>query len=101
VKAFGRIQTLYAIDENAGLDQLAGVAMFVRENRTSMVVLHLAAHEDYTANGPWADACVVTRLLSSIRHAASCTHGVETLRMVYPHKVRIDLRRRHPNRAAR
>jgi hypothetical protein len=97
VRAFGRLQSLYAFDETTAPARLAGVAMFVRESPTSIVVLHLAAHEDYTTRGKWSNASVVVQLLIAIRGASLRTRGIETLRILYPHEIRLQL---HPTDGA-
>jgi len=99
VTSFGPLQTLYALDESEEPERLAGVAMFTRESATSIVVLHLAAHEDYTSLGKWADVAVVAQLVSAIRNAAMRTHGIRTLRLLYPHELRLQVRPR-PGRAS-
>jgi hypothetical protein len=87
-----RYGVLYALDQTAKSERLVGVAMFVREPPSTMVILHLAAHEDYTSKGRWAEAYVITRLIAAIRSAAMSTHGIETLRILYPHEIRLNLR---------
>jgi hypothetical protein len=93
VRAFGRLQSLYAFDDMTAPARLVGVAMFLRDAPPSMVVLHLAAHEDYTARGKWAHASVVVQLLAAIRSASLRTRGIETLTILYPHEIRLRL---HP-----
>jgi hypothetical protein len=100
VKAFGLLQTLYALDESEDGTRLAGVAMFTRPRRSSIVIIHLAVHEDYTAKGRWASASVLGHLLAAIRLAGLCTRGVRTLRIPYPHEVDLRLRAREPTRSA-
>jgi hypothetical protein len=100
VDAFGELQTLYAFDETEAVPGLVGVAMFTRESASSMVVLHLAVHEDYTSQGKWAAAAVVAQLLVAIRGAASRTRGVRSLRVLYPHEIRFGLGKSRPRRRA-
>jgi hypothetical protein len=102
VTAFGLLQTLYAFDETDQANRLVGVAMFTRESRSSLVILHLAAHEDYTSQGKWADGSVVAHLVDAIRVASLRTHGIRTLRILYPHEIRLTVRnRRHGSGASR
>jgi hypothetical protein len=96
VQAFGEMQTLYALDEQERPERLVGVAMFVREAPTSVILLHLAVHEHYTLQGRWAEAGVAARLVSAVRQAAERTHGVETLRILYRHALRLPVRERKP-----
>jgi hypothetical protein len=91
VKAFGLLQTLYALDETESVPRLVGVAMFTRESPSSIVVLHLAVHEDYSSQGKWAATGVVAQLLGAIRGAARRTHGVRRMRVLYPHEFRFPL----------
>ena len=92
VNAFGRLQSLYAFDDTTARARLVGVAMFVRDTPLDIVVLHLAAHEDYTARGKWSHASVVVQLLAAIRGASLRTRGIETLTVLYPHEIRLRLR---------
>jgi hypothetical protein len=91
VNAFGRLQCLYAFDDTIAPPRLVGVAMFVRDAPPSIVVLHLAVHEDYTARGRWSDASVVVQLLAAIRSVSLRTHGIETLTILYPHEIKLRL----------
>ena len=94
VPAFRSIQSLYALDEIATPAQLAGVAMFVRErdNPDTMLLLHLAVHEDYTADGPKAHEWLAARLMSAIRGVCLQTRGITSLRVLYPREARFVLR---------
>ncbi len=89
--AFGMLQTLYAMDSTDQPERLVGLAMFTRTKRGSMLVLHLAVHEDYTSRGKRGGAAVVARLFTAIRNLALRTRGVRSLRILYPHDVRFDL----------
>ena len=92
VNAFGSLQTLYAFDETNEPARLVGVAMFTRESTASIVILHLTAHEDYTSKGKWADVAVVAQLVAAIRDVALRTHGIRTVRILYPHEIRLVVR---------
>jgi hypothetical protein len=92
VDAFGMLQTLYAIDGTETPERLVGVAMFTRARRDSMLVLHLAVHEDYTSQGKWSSEAVVARLIAAIRDLSLRTRGVRSLRILYPHEMRLALR---------
>jgi hypothetical protein len=97
VTSFGLLQTLYALDCTEPPDRLVGVAMFTRPRRNSIVVLHLAAHRDYTSRGKWRGEEVVARLIGAIRAVALRTRGVRSLRIMYPHEIRFALpERRFP-----
>ena len=94
VEAFGMLQTLYALDNTEQPERLVGVAMFTRPKPSSMVVLHLAAHEDYTSRGKWSGEAVVAQLIGAIRDVSVRTRGLQILRILYPHEIRFDLRGR-------
>ena len=96
VASFGILQTFYAIDDTETPARLAGVAMFTRHKRNSILIVHLAAHEHYAAKGKWARASVVGHLVAAIRAACLRTRGVHSLCIPYPHEVRLDLRTRPP-----
>jgi hypothetical protein len=96
VEAFGRLQTLYALDCTEPPERLVGVAMFTRPKRNSIVVLHLAAHEDYTSRGKWSGEVVVAQLIGAIRDLSLRTRGVRNLRILYPHEILFDLRGGRP-----
>jgi hypothetical protein len=95
VNAFGRLQSLYAFDVVDTPPRLVGVAMFIREKPSSIVVLHIAAHEDYTSQGKKADVAVVSQLLVAVRNASARTHGVRTLKILYPREIKLDIRPCH------
>ena len=90
--AFGMLQTLFAMDSSEEPERLVGVAMFTRARRSTMLVLHLAVHEDYTSRGKWGSETVVAQLFNAIRNLSLRTRGVRSLRILYPHDVRFDLR---------
>ena len=92
VPGFGTIQSLYALDESAQPVQLAGVVMFVRETADTMLLLHVAVHEDYAAGGVRADAWVTPQLMAAVRSACRRTHGITTLRMLYPRESQVRLK---------
>ena len=91
IPAFGSIQSLYAFDEGELPARLVGVVMFVRETPDTMLLLHLAVHEDYTGAGDRADAWVTPRLMAAVRSACRQTRGITTLRMLYPHETQVRL----------
>lgn len=92
--AFGMLQTLYAMDSDEEPERLVGLAMFTRAKRGGMLVLHLAVHEDYSSRGKWGGEAVVAQLFAAIRNLSLQTRGVQSLRILYPHDVRFDLRTR-------
>jgi len=89
--AFGMLQTLYAIDSTEEPERLVGVAMFTRVRRSSMTVLHLAVHEDYTSQGKWHAEGILAQLVTTIRNLSLRTRGVRSLRILYPREVRLAL----------
>ena len=91
VPAFGPVQSLYAFDHNEQPPRLAGVVMFVRERANTMLLLHLAVHEDYAAGGARAEAWVTPRLLSTVRSVCLRTRGITTLRMLYPREMQVTI----------
>ncbi len=98
VRDFGQVQSLYALDdpdrdERDSADRLVGVVLFVREPQDSLLVLHLAVHEDYTAHGPWAVMWITPRLMSAVRALALRIRGVRWVRFLYPHSTQIPIRR--------
>lgn len=91
VPAFLSIQTLYALDEIGEQRVLAGVAAFVRESDDSMLVIHVAVHQDYTAHGRLADGWVAVRLMAAVRDICRRTRGITNLRVLYPKPARFVL----------
>jgi len=92
-RGLGQLQTLYALDATDEPEHLVAVAMFTRLRRRSLVVVHLAVHEDYSSRGKWSGEAVVAQLVAAIRNLALRTRGVNTLRILYPHETRFDLQR--------
>jgi hypothetical protein len=87
VPAFGAVQTLYALDLTDEPASLVGVAIFVRESHDTMLVLHVAVHEDYALGGPKSDELVTSRLLTTVRSACQHIRGITRLRLLYPHEL--------------
>jgi hypothetical protein len=94
VDVFGMLQTLYALDCTEPPERLVGVVMFTRPRprSASLVVLHLAAHEDYTSRGKWSGESVVAQLIGAVRELGLRTRGVRRLRVLYPHEIRFAIR---------
>lgn len=95
VRDFGQVQSLYALDDRDGEAQLVGVALFVRESLECLLVLHLAVHEEYTANGSRAELWVTPRLMAAVRALALRIRGVRWVRFLYPRRTRLPIRRPH------
>jgi hypothetical protein len=91
VPAFGAVQTLYALDQDINPATLLGVAIFVRENRKTVLVLHLAVHEDYAVGGPNEEDWVASRLLATVRSACRHIRGIKRLRLLYPREFFLKL----------
>lgn len=93
VPAFPSVQSLYSLDDAGagGSTVLAGAAIFVRESLESVLVLHLAVHEDYSARGAHAGLLLAPRLLAAVRDCFRRTRGVAELRLCYPRPARIPL----------
>ena len=92
VRAFGEVQSLFALDDEEGFPRLVGVVMFTRESAQSMLLIHIAIHQDYTYRGVNANAGVTARLLNAVCELSLRVRGVETLRMLYPHETQLVLR---------
>lgn len=91
VPAFGAIQSLFAFDQSDQPARLVGVVMFVRESPETMLLLHLAVHEEYVGDGRCADAWVAPRLVAAVRAACRRTRGIKRLRMLYPREAQVRL----------
>jgi len=91
---FGPVQSLFAFDgtDDAAAPRLAAVALFARESRTTMVLLHVVTHEDYTARGCFANASVTLRLLLALRDLSQRIRGVTILRSEYTRTIRFAVR---------
>ena len=92
VRAFGEVQSLFAFDDMEDVPRLTGVVMFTRESTQSMLLLHLAIHQNYTYRGANANSGVTAQLLNTVCKLSLRVRGVETLRMLYPHKTQLVLR---------
>ncbi len=93
VPAFGPVQTLYALDRAEQPAGLAGVIMYVREPHDTMLVLHLAVHEDYVAAGAQGEAWITPRLLATVRSVCQRIRGITCMRLLYPHEIQVRLDR--------
>lgn len=92
VPAFGPVQALFALDPAEQPARLAGVVMFVRESLGTMLLLHMAVHEDYGTGGTHSDMWVTPRLLTAVRAACRRVRGITSMHVLYPHEreVRLD-----------
>lgn len=101
VRDFGQVQSLYALDDRDGGSRLVGVVLFVRETHDSLLVLHLAVHEDYTAHGRWAGMWMTPRLMAAVRALALRISGICWVRFLYPRSTQIPIRRTRSQSAPR
>jgi hypothetical protein len=92
VPAFPAVQSLYAFAEASPAPVLAGVAMFVRESPDSMLLLHLAVHDDFREGGAQGEHWIGVRLIAAVRDICLKTRGVESLRLLYPREARLTVR---------
>lgn len=92
VPGFSAVQSLYALDVARDADTVAGVAMFVRESSETMLLLHLAVHEEYTADGAAGEQWVAPQLIAALRAICLQTRGVGELRLLYPREVVLPIR---------
>jgi hypothetical protein len=69
----GRVQTLFAVMEDAETCELAGVALFVRES-DRLVILHLAVGESFAGNREYGPLAL--RLALAIRRIGKRLTGV-------------------------
>jgi hypothetical protein len=79
VAAFGTVQTLYAVAELDGREELAGVVLYFRPAAETLLVLHIAVDHRFAATGGHADAMVVMRLFEAVRQVARRLKGVRHL----------------------
>ena len=79
VKKLDEVQTLFALDG----DILAGVLLYSRVSHERLVVIHIAAGEDYSSHGKFAKKLLVMRMSQQLRESARCIKGIETIRMMY------------------
>lgn len=93
VPAFGSVQTLYALDTKLRPACLAGVVMFMRECLDTMLVLHMAVHEDYGTGGVHSGMWVTPRLLTTVRRACRRVRGITCMRLLYPQEIQVRIER--------
>lgn len=93
VPAFGPVQTLYALDTDLQPARLAGVVMFMRASLDTLLLLHLAVHEDYGARGIHSGMWVTPRLLTTVRSACRRVRGITCMRLPYRHEIQVRIER--------
>ena len=75
----GQVQALFAFDG----DILAGVMLYSRVSTQRLVVIHIAANENYTSQGKYAKEMLVLRISQKLRECARRIKGVESISMLY------------------
>lgn len=71
-------QTLYAVER--GSQRPIGVAVYTRED-DALVVLFVAVHEDYAANGSEGKRGLMVKFVAKMRRIAQRVRGIDMLRM--------------------
>lgn len=74
-------QTLFAVAD-AGARPV-GVVVYVRDRTDRLVVVHVAVDQAYSAEGRFADAHLLLRLLYAVRGVADVTSGVTHVDFFY------------------
>ena len=82
-------QTLYAIDHEQPNPVLAGVMVFVRTDIENIDLIHIAAKEDYTHCGKYANRMLVLRLLTQLRKNAKRIKGIQHINLKYSPKMEL------------
>jgi len=84
------VQTLFAVSTTG---RPLGVAVFIREARERLVVLHLGIEPRLGSTVELATPPVLLKLMHEIRSAARRTRGIDRIELVYKerHKVRLNV----------
>lgn len=80
------VQTLYALAAQDDSYELAGVAVYTRDD-DRLSILHLAVSEGSAAAGGNGDGLLAVRLASAIREVGGSVHGIR--RVLLPYAVRL------------
>lgn len=83
VEKFAEVQALFALENIGGYSNLAGVIVYVRTDKETIVVLHLAVKEEYSFSGILANKMLVMQLIVKLREIASRIKGVRSIMVVY------------------
>jgi hypothetical protein len=83
VEKFADVQALFALETIGERPRLVGVIVYVRPDRETIVVLHLAVQEEYTFSGLHDGEMLVMRLLVNLREIASRIKDVRAIIIVY------------------
>jgi hypothetical protein len=75
----GQVQTLFALHG----DILAGVMLYSRVSTQRLVVIHIAANENYSSQGKYAKEMLILRISQKLRECARRIKGVETINILY------------------
>jgi hypothetical protein len=87
VEKFAEVQTLFALENIGEYPNLSGVIVYVRTDRETIVVLHLAVKEEYSYSGILANKMLAMRLIIKLRELASRIKGVRSIMVVYGQDV--------------
>lgn len=79
VEKLDEVQTLFAMDN----DILTGVLVYSRITLERLTVIHIAIHQDYSAQGKHAHSMLMMRMLELLRNCARRIKGVETIRLMH------------------
>ena len=77
------VQTLFAFEHENGTEKLVGVLVYFRSDVENIVVLHVAAKEDYCMFGGQSDQMLLFKLITKLREIASRIKGVRSLTVMY------------------
>lgn len=74
-------QALFAVDAASG-EPLA-VALYVRADRESVIILHVGVREDFAAGGPRAGEKLLLRLVRALRRSSLRIKGIRHIDLYY------------------
>ncbi|MDC1288373.1 hypothetical protein N8198_10855, partial [Gammaproteobacteria bacterium] len=79
VRKLDEVQTLFTLDGN----KLVGVLLYSRVSYETVVVIHIAVHEDYSSRGHLAHRKLVLQMSQQLRKCVRKIKGIEFMRMMY------------------
>lgn len=77
------VQTLFAFKHEKEKESLVGVLVYFRSSDENLVLLHVAAKENYCMFGSQGDQMLIFELITKLRQIASRIKGVRFLTVMY------------------
>jgi hypothetical protein len=85
------VQALFAlaVADGESPQELAGVVLYLRTNRSNVMILHIAVAERFSSLGSEGGALLVLRLIHAVEGCVRRLNGVRQLTILYSNRTRV------------